>query len=66
MARKKVPVTIETCLKESERILREKAEEIIWFKEFGFSQSTIDMLVHKFTLCKQYYDKFKGRISDGK
>lgn len=66
MAQRKTPVTIETALKESEELLREKAEQIIQFKKLGFRQSTIDKLIYEFTISKQYYDIFKGRITDGK
>ncbi len=66
MARKKAPVTIESCLKDNEKLLQTKAENIIKAKELGISQSSIDKMIFEFALSKQRYDKLKRRLTDGK
>lgn len=65
MARRKAPITKERCLKANEEMLRKKAAEIMQAKQIGLSQTVINMMVYEFTLRKQLYDTFRGRMSNG-
>lgn len=61
---KKSMLPLGILLVEDKKRLREQAEQIIFAKEIGISQQSIDKIIAWFSVSKAYYDDMKRRFEE--
>ena len=67
MKKEKPIITMQMCLLDNEKRIREQAMRIIRAKEVGIHQQTIDKMIDLLSISKAHYDDLKRRFeADGK